>query len=120
MGNIVYKPQKKTVLLDNCPKYDGHVTPPKIVYPEKPCETCSRCGGMAGYGPQCRYWDIYDSENRIVANMNAFANVEGMDDNNKRILKAFNEKGTTGGLAALMEGPNGENLSYAESRMLYG
>jgi len=87
---------------------------------EEPCETCSRCGGMAGYGPQCKYWDIQDKEQGVVKMMNAFANVEGMDDNNKRILKVFNEKGTTGGLAALMEGPNGENLSYAESRMLYG
>ena len=99
MGNIVYRPQQQTtvsdmetVLLDKCPKCGS----PKIVTPEKPCET---------------------QEQRVV---NAFANVEGMDENNKRVLRAFNEGGTSAGIAALMKGPNGEQLSYAESRMLYG
>ena len=52
---------------------------------------------------------------------NAYANLVGMDANNRKVLQAFATGGNEAGMKALFTSPDGERqLSYAESRMLYG
>ena len=52
---------------------------------------------------------------------NVYANVFGMDANNRRVLQVFAKDGKEAGVKALFTSPDGERtLSYAESRALYG
>jgi hypothetical protein len=52
---------------------------------------------------------------------NVYANVFGMDANNRKVLQAFATGGKEAGIKALFTSPDGETkLTYAESRALYG
>jgi len=50
-----------------------------------------------------------------------YADLVGMDSNNRKVMQAFVEGGQEAGFKALFTSPDGERpLSYAESRALYG
>ena len=52
---------------------------------------------------------------------NAYADLVGMDANNRRVLQAFAKGGKDAGFKALFTAPDGKRkLTYAESRALYG
>jgi len=51
---------------------------------------------------------------------NAYADLVGMDANNRRVLQAFATGGNEAGVKALFTSENGKKLTYAESRALYG
>jgi len=52
---------------------------------------------------------------------NVYADLVGMDANNRKVLQAFATGGKEAGVKALFTSPDGERtLSYAESRALYG
>ena len=52
---------------------------------------------------------------------NVYADLVGMDSNNRKVMQAFVEGGQEAGFKALFTSPDGERpLSYAESRALYG
>jgi len=93
------------------------------------CENCAACGGFPGYG-QCEYWtmntlikgtvDKLFVQDGDAAFVDKYAKVVGMDENNKNVLKVFKEQGKEAGYAALWKGPDGRELTYAESRAMYG
>jgi len=51
---------------------------------------------------------------------NVYADIVGMDANNRRVLQAFATGGNEAGVKALFTSENGKKLTYAESRALYG
>jgi len=52
--------------------------------------------------------------------LEAYARFTGMDEHKKRIHTIFKTQGEAAGLKALLTGPNGEKLTYTESREVYG
>jgi len=51
---------------------------------------------------------------------NVYADIVGMDANNRRVLQAFATGGNEAGVKALFTSEDGKKLTYAESRALYG
>jgi hypothetical protein len=62
---------------------------------------------------------LFEQDGDLEA-VDKYAEAVGMDDANKNILKIFKTQGTKAGIKAMMTREDGTEMSYAESRSLYG
>ena len=62
---------------------------------------------------------LFEQDGDLEA-VDKYAEAVGMNDANKNIMKIFKTQGTKAGIKAMMTREDGTEMSYAESRAMYG